>query len=58
MFEKIICIFFNNKNRCDSLYEIPSTKSARTTSFGYGNKDIGIRIKKNMPEPATYTLSS
>ena len=44
--------------RCDSIYDIPSTTSRRSTSFGFGKKDIGIRDDKFIPPPATYTLNS
>lgn len=44
--------------RCDSFYEIPTTKNGRTTSFGVGNKDMGIRTSRYAPEPATYNIES
>ena len=46
------------KKSCDSYYEIPTTKAQRGTSFGFGNKDIGIRDDKFVPPVATYTLDS
>lgn len=40
--------------RCDSYYEIPSTRTSRAASFGYGNKDIGIRTDRYVPPIGTY----
>lgn len=44
--------------RCDSLYDIPTTRARRATSFGYGNKTLGLKIDKNIPEPASYRIMS
>ncbi len=40
------------------MYEMPSTRTSRATSFGYGNKDIGIRIDKHVPPIGTYELGT
>ena len=43
-------------SRCDSFYEIPTTKSRRGASFGYGHKDMGIRSSRYAAEPASYSI--
>jgi hypothetical protein len=39
------------------LYDLPSTKNNRTTSFGYGNKNA-FGEKSQSPPPGTYDLGS
>ena len=43
---------------CDSIYDIPSTRTNRAPSFGYGGTDIGIRQDKSIPPIGTYELAS
>lgn len=43
---------------CESIYDIPSTRTNRSTSFGYGKKDIGLRQDKWIPPIGTYELAS
>ena len=51
-------LYSYNWRRCDSFYEMPSTKTGRSTSFGYGQKDMGIKNDRYAPEPATYNIES
>lgn len=37
---------------------MPSTRTNRSTSFGYGGKDIGIRQDKHIPPIGTYELGT
>ena len=41
----------------DRFYDIPTTKSKRSTSFGYGNK-IDLSLKNRTPAPGDYTIKS
>lgn len=52
--------FSSTKGSIDKFYEIPSTKTMRSTGFGYGNKyDFGAPGKKRgTPAPNTYNLRS
>jgi hypothetical protein len=43
--------------RCDRFYELPSMKSRRATSFGYGSR-IESRRPGHSPPPGTYNLPS
>jgi len=51
------CSFFSYF-RCDSFYELPTTRVRRTTSFGYGNKSLGIRYNKDIAPVGTYELGT
>lgn len=44
--------------RCDSFYEIPTTKAQRSTSFGYGYKSLGTRYNKDIAPVGSYELPS
>lgn len=37
---------------------MPSLRSSRATSFGYGHKDIGLRVDKYIAPVGTYELGS
>lgn len=43
---------------CESIYDIPSTRTNRSTSFGYGKKDIGLRQDKWIPPIGIYELGT
>ena len=51
---------FNFKsNRCQKFYEIPTTRSKRSTSFGYGMKsDISNTCVLQNPPPNAYKMQS
>jgi len=38
----------------DSFYDVPNTRNGRSTSFGYGNKDIGLQKSGYAADPGTY----
>lgn len=42
-------LYIKSHYRCDSFYDVPSTRNRRSTSFGYGNKDMGIRSSRYAP---------
>jgi hypothetical protein len=42
---------------CESYYDLPSTRARRTTTMGYGNKDIGLSPSRT-PGAGTYDLGS
>lgn len=44
--------------RCDSFYELPTTRARRSTSFGYGNKSMGVRYNKDIAPVGTYDLGT
>lgn len=48
----------NFNSSTDSFYNLPSVKSRRSTSFGYGHKDIGIKFEKIWPSPEAYQIKS
>lgn len=49
---------FNLTYRCDSYYEIPNTRNSRATSFGYGQKDFGLKVDKFTAPVGTYEIES
>ena len=49
--------FFYNSS-CDSFYELPPTRTNRSTSFGFGLKNLGIKFNKDMAPVGSYQLPS
>lgn len=37
---------------------MPSTRNSRATSFGYGQKDFGLKIDRQLAPVGAYELSS
>lgn len=44
-------LYFTCQYRTDSFYDLPPTKITRSTTFGFGKKDLGIRYEKVSPSP-------
>lgn len=38
----------------DSFYDVPNIRNGRSTSFGYGHKDIGLQKIGYSADPGTY----
>jgi len=52
-----MCIFCIIWCRCQNFYELPSTKTKRTTSFGFGSRGY-LSSRQESPPPNTYSLPS
>jgi hypothetical protein len=39
-------------------YDLPTTRAKRSTSFGFGKKDMGLSIDKALPSPEAYCIAS
>lgn len=51
-------LYLQDNHRCDHYYEVPSTRTSRATSFGFGHKDIGLRHDKLIPPIGSYELGT
>jgi hypothetical protein len=40
------------------MYELPTTFSKRSTSLGYGQKDLGIKNTSHCPGAGNYNIES
>jgi hypothetical protein len=43
--------------RCENFYDLPSTRTKRTTSFGFGSRGTPS-LRQNSPPPGTYKVPS
>lgn len=44
--------------RTDAFYDLPTTRAKRSTSFGFGKKNMGLNFNNVAPSPEAYNLGS